>query len=73
MNIVVIGFGVIGGLFIMVLKEVGFENVYGIDINEELLEKVKKFGLIKEGFINGEEIIKDVDLIIIFLYFRLVK
>ena len=73
MNIVVVGLGVIGGSFTMALKEAGFENVYGIDINEESLEKAKKLGLIKEGFTNGEEIIKDADLIIISLYPRLVK
>ena len=73
MKIVVVGLGVIGGSFTMALKRAGFDEVYGIDINEESLEKAKKQGLIKEGFTSGDEIIKDADLIIISLYPRLVK
>ena len=73
MKIVVVGLGVIGGSFTMALKEAGYDNVYGIDINEESLKKAKKLELIKEGFTSGEEIIKSADFIIISLYPRLVK
>ncbi|NOW06336.1 prephenate dehydrogenase [Clostridium beijerinckii] len=73
MKIVVVGLGVIGGSFTMALKEAGYNDVYGIDINEESLEKAKKLGLIREGFKNGEEVIKSADFIIISLYPRLVK
>lgn len=73
MKIVVVGLGVIGGSFTMALKEAGYNDVYGIDINEESLEKAKKLGLIKEGFISGDEIVKSADFIIISLYPRLVK
>jgi prephenate dehydrogenase len=73
MKIVVVGLGVIGGSFIMALKEAGYDDVYGIDINEESLEKAKKLALIKEGFTSGDEIIKSADFIIISLYPKLVK
>ena len=73
MKIVVVGLGVIGGSFTMALKEAGYDDVYGIDINEESLEKAKKLGLIKEGFTSGQEIVKSADFIIISLYPRLVK
>ena len=73
MKIVVVGLGVVGGSFTMALKEAGYDDVYGIDINEESLEKAKKLGLIKEGFTNGQEIVKSADFIIISLYPRLVK
>lgn len=73
MKILVVGLGVIGGSFTMALKEAGYNDVYGIDINEETLVKAKKLGLIKEGFTSGEEIVKEVDLIIISLYPKLVK
>lgn len=73
MKIVVVGLGVIGGSFTMALKEAGYDDVYGIDINEESLEKAKKLGLIKDGFKDGQEIVKSADLIIISLYPRLVK
>ncbi|BCZ48821.1 prephenate dehydrogenase [Clostridium gelidum] len=73
MKIVVVGLGVIGGSFTMALKEAGYDEVYGIDINEESLKKAKNLGLIKEGFTNGQEIVKNADFIIISLYPRLVK
>ena len=73
MKILVVGLGVIGGSFTMALKEAGYDDVYGIDINEETLVKAKKLGLIKEGFTSGEEIVKEADLIIISLYPKLVK
>jgi len=73
MKIVVVGLGVIGGSFTMALKECGYDDVYGIDTNEETLIKAKKLGLIKDGFISGEEIVKSADLIIMSLYPRLVK
>jgi len=73
MRIVVVGLGVIGGSFTMALKEAGYDDVYGIDINKESLEKAKKLGLIKDGYTNGQEIIKSADFIIISLYPRLVK
>lgn len=73
MKIVVVGLGVIGGSFTMALKEAGYDDVYGIDINEESLEKAKKLGLIKGGFTSGDEIVKSADFIIISLYPRLVK
>lgn len=73
MKILVVGLGVIGGSFTMALKEAGYDDVYGIDINEETLVKAKNLRLIKEGFTSGEEIVKEADLIIISLYPRLVK
>lgn len=73
MKIVVVGLGVIGGSFTMALKEAGYDDVYGIDTNEETLAKAKNSGLIKEGFTSGEIVVKDADLIIISLYPRLVK
>jgi prephenate dehydrogenase len=73
MKILVVGLGVIGGSFTMALKEAGYDDVYGIDIDEESLEKAKKLGLIKDGFTSGQEIVKSADIIIISLYPRLVK
>lgn len=73
MRIVVVGIGVIGGSFTMALKKAGFNDVYGIDINEESLRKAEEQGLIKEGFTTGDKVLKDADLIIISLYPRLVK
>ena len=73
MKVVVVGLGVIGGSFAMALKEAGYDDVNAIDTNKETLVKAKNLGLIKEGSIDGAELIKDADLIIISLYPRLVK
>lgn len=73
MKIVVVGLGVIGGSFIMALKEAGYTDVYGIDINKESLKKAEDKELIRKGYTDGNEVLKDADLIIISLYPRLVK
>lgn len=72
MNIVIVGLGVIGGFFVKVLKKVGYENVFGVDVDLEILKKVEKVKIIKKGCIIGKELFKKVDLIILFIYFRLV-
>lgn len=73
MKITVVGLGVIGGSFIMALKKAGYNEVYGIDTNKESLEKAKRQGLIKDGFISGEEVLKDADFVVISLYPSLIK
>ena len=71
MIITVVGLGVVGGSFVKALKGQGHE-VYGVDINEETLARAKADGCIKEGFVNGDEIIKQSDMTIICLYPSLV-
>lgn len=73
MNIAIVGIGVIGGSFAYGLKEAGYSNVYGIDINKESLDRAKEKGVIKEGFTIGSEILKTCDLIILAIYPKLVK
>ncbi|MGG7142843.1 prephenate dehydrogenase [Clostridium nigeriense] len=73
MKILIVGLGVIGGSYAMALKEAGYEDVYGIDSNLETLKKAENLGIIKKGYLCGNEIIKEADLVIISLYPRLVK
>ena len=73
MKILIVGLGVIGGSYAMALKAAGYEDIYGIDTNLETLRKAESLGIIKEGYVDGKEIIKEADLIIISLYPRLVK
>lgn len=73
MNIVIVGLGVIGGSFAMALNEAGYENIFGVDVNEETLIKAKKLGLIKDGCKTGEKFFKDADLTILSIYPKLVK
>lgn len=73
MNIVIVGLGVIGGSFAMGLKEAGYNNVFGVDVDEHTLTKAKSLGLIKEGFKTGESFFKEADLTILAIYPKLVK
>ena len=71
MIITVVGLGVVGGSFVKALKGQGHE-VYGVDVDEETLARAKADGCIKEGFVDGREIIKKSDMTIICLYPSLV-
>ncbi|EES50077.1 prephenate dehydrogenase [Clostridium botulinum] len=73
MRVVIVGIGVIGGSFAMALKDADYKDVYGIDNNKETLLKAEKLNLIKRGYTDGNEILKDADLIIISIYPKLVK
>ena len=73
MKILIVGLGVIGGSYAMSLKEAGYEEVYGIDSNLETLKKAENLNIIKKGYLNPKDILKEIDLIIISLYPRLVK
>ena len=50
MNIAIVGLGVIGGSFAMGLQAAGYQNIYGIDINEETLLTAETEGMIQKGF-----------------------
>ena len=73
MKILLVGLGVIGGGYAMALKEAGYKEIYGVDKNQVTLEKAKKLGIIKEGFIDEDEIVSKVDLIVLAIYPDLVK
>lgn len=73
MKILIVGLGVIGGGYAMALKEAGYTEVYGVDKNEDTLDKAKKLSIIREGFTNEGEIISEVDLIVLAIYPNLVK
>ena len=73
MKILIVGLGVIGGGYAMALKKAGYNEVYGIDTNEETLKKAKEMKIIKEGFTREDEIISEMDLIVLAIYPNLVK
>lgn len=72
MKILIVGLGVIGASFAKGLKEANYNEVYGLDICKDTLDKAKKMGIIKEGFINSEDILKESDLVILAIYPKLV-
>lgn len=73
MKILIVGLGVIGGSYAMALKEAGYVDVYGIDNNLDTLRKAENLNIIKKGYLDPKEILKEIDLIIISIYPKLVK
>lgn len=73
MKIVIVGLGVIGGSFAMALRESGYNEIYGIDIDEKTIKKAIEMNLIKDGSTNGEHLLKNADLVIISIYPKLIK
>ena len=72
-NIVIVGLGVIGGSFAYGLRDAGYKNVFGIDINEKSIEKAIELGIIKNGDTKGNALLREADLVIISLYPDIVK
>ena len=68
MNIVIAGLGVIGGSFAMALAKAGYQNIYGIDVNEQTLLKAKEQGYIQEGDTDGGAFLQKADLTILCIY-----
>ena len=68
MNIAIVGLGAIGGSFAMGLRSAGYQSVYGIDVNEATLKTAVDQGIIKKGFVEANDILQDMDVIIISLY-----
>lgn len=67
-NIVIVGLGVIGGSYAMALKKCGYNNVYGIDCDQETIKKAINLNIINNGCTQGKEFLSKADLVIIALY-----
>lgn len=73
MVITIVGLGVVGGSFAMALNEAGYEEIYGIDIDEDTIKRAKEIGIITDGGTDAEKILKKSDIVIISLYPNLIK
>lgn len=69
-NITVVGLGLIGGSFAMALRQFNVGRIFGIDIDESVLNKAVACGVIDEGASNADEILCKSDMVIIALYPR---
>ncbi|MGB3366901.1 MAG: prephenate dehydrogenase [Acidaminobacteraceae bacterium] len=67
-NIGIVGVGLIGGSICKALTEDGCVNVYGIDIDENILDKAKSDGSIIKGFTDASDIIPKLDIVFMCLY-----
>jgi len=64
-KITIVGLGLIGASLALKLKAEGYENVFGMDINDIVMEKACTQGLIKKG---DEETLKASNVVFICLY-----
>ncbi|HYF82599.1 MAG TPA: prephenate dehydrogenase [Clostridia bacterium] len=69
-NIAVVGLGLIGGSYAMALRQHKAGRIFGIDIDERVLDKAVNCGIIDEGAIDCEAILYKSDIVIIALYPR---
>lgn len=67
-NIVIVGLGLIGGSYAMAFRELKPRQICAIDRNEKVLEQALKMRVIDKGSIDGENFLKEADLVIIALY-----
>ncbi|WP_080146026.1 prephenate dehydrogenase [Marinilactibacillus piezotolerans] len=68
MNIGIIGLGAIGGSFAAGLRTAGYDDVYGIDIDEETIRIALESGMIKQGGTNIKDFLPELDVLILSLY-----
>ena len=67
-NIAVVGLGLIGGSYAMSLRQLKEGRIFGIDIDEKVLDKAVNCGIIDEGAVAAEAILSKSDMVIIALY-----
>jgi len=59
-NIAVVGLGLIGGSFAMALRKHNAVRIFGIDIDESVLNKAAGCGVIDEGASNAKKNIMQI-------------
>jgi prephenate dehydrogenase len=70
--ITIVGLGVIGGAFAMALRELKPKGLYGVDLKTETLKKAESMGIIDQGYLDPQEILKRSDLVVICIYPKLI-
>jgi prephenate dehydrogenase len=69
-NIAVVGLGLIGGSYAMALRQLNAGRIFGIDIDESVLDRAAGCGVIDEGASDAEKMLCKSDMVIIALYPR---
>ncbi len=68
LKIAIVGLGVIGGSFALALKESGYEEVYGVDSDQDTLDKALSMDVILKGSCEAKDILPLADLTILAIY-----
>ena len=69
-NVAIVGLGLIGGSCAMALKQLKGVELFGIDIDERVLEKASASEIIAQGSKDPAELLRKSDIVIIALYPR---
>lgn len=69
-RIAIVGLGLIGGSYAMALRRLEGVELYGIDIDERVLEKAISSGVIDRGSTEAAAVLGNADIVIIALYPR---
>lgn len=73
LNIAIVGMGLIGGSYGLSLKRIGFKNVWGVDIDGDILKKAEDMGAIDRGYTSIEEVLPKADIVVVSVYPELTK
>jgi len=69
-KIAIVGLGLIGGSYAMALRKLKGVELYGIDIDEAVLELAIGSGVVDQGSAEAETVLGNADIVIIALYPR---
>lgn len=73
MNICIIGLGLVGGTYALVLREnPKINKITAIDIDQEAINKALELGIIDNGGTDSKDFLPEADLVIISLYPKLI-
>ncbi len=67
-NITIVGLGLIGGSFAMALKELKPKNLWGVDIDKEVIQTAEERKIIDKGYTKPETPLKKSDIVITCIY-----
>ncbi|MFZ7132879.1 MAG: prephenate dehydrogenase [Eubacteriales bacterium] len=68
MNVLIVGLGLMGSAFADAMRPLAPKRIFGVDIDENILQVAEETGLIDEGVTDASRIIDQCDLIIVCLY-----
>ncbi len=70
-KILVVGLGLIGGSYAKALKGFPDAEIYGVDLNKNVIKMAEEDGIIVKGYTDADEILEDMDVVIICITPRL--
>ncbi|SHE43704.1 prephenate dehydrogenase [Alkalibacter saccharofermentans] len=67
-KVLIVGLGLMGSAYAASFRNIGFETIYALDRNNEVLKKAESEKLIDKGYQNASDILPSCDLVVVCLY-----